>query len=132
VIVRSEANLDSSDQHIHYGNPNQLAEQIERVLAELERDGFADSSKGVFQQKKLPENDIDGLIQFLEPDLTDFEQEWQQDRRRRQSITYISGSTAFHCVWTQFRLQSPPRTRGDTHDGTGRVLQLFVPVCCDY
>ncbi|WP_425604686.1 hypothetical protein [Halobellus ordinarius] len=65
VIVGSEVDLDSIEQHIHRGNLNQLAEQIERVLAELERDEFADSFKGVFQQKELPEDNIDELIQFL-------------------------------------------------------------------
>jgi hypothetical protein len=69
VIVGSEAELDSIEQHIHRGNPNQLAEQIERVLAELERDEFADSFKGVFQQKTLPENEINELIQFLRTQL---------------------------------------------------------------
>jgi hypothetical protein len=65
VIVGAEADLDSIEQHIHRGNPNQLAEQIERVLAELESDEFADSFRGVFQQKELPEDNIDDLIQFL-------------------------------------------------------------------
>lgn len=69
VIVGSEANRDNIEQHIHRGNPNQLAEQIERVLAELESDEFADSFKGVFQQKELPEDEIDELIQFLRTQL---------------------------------------------------------------
>jgi len=69
VIVGSEADLDSIEQHIHRGNPNQLAEQIERVLAELESDEFADSFKGVFQQKDLPEDKINELIQFLRTQL---------------------------------------------------------------
>lgn len=69
VIVGSEANRDSIEQHIYRGNPNQLAEQIERVLAELESDEFADSFKGVFQQKELPEDEIDELIQFLRTQL---------------------------------------------------------------
>jgi len=33
---------------------NQLAGQVERVLAEPEREELADSSNGIFQQKKLP------------------------------------------------------------------------------
>jgi hypothetical protein len=69
VIVGSESDLDSIERHIHRGNPNQLTEQIERVLAELESDEFADSFKGVFQQKELPEDDIDELIQFLRTQL---------------------------------------------------------------
>jgi hypothetical protein len=69
VIVGSEAGLDSIEQHIHRGSPNQLAEQIERVLAELESDEFADSFKGVFQQTELPEDNIDELIQFLRTQL---------------------------------------------------------------
>ena len=69
VIVGSEAERDRIERHIHRGNPRQLAKQIERVLAELESDGFADSFKGVFQQKELPEDEIDELIQFLRTQL---------------------------------------------------------------
>lgn len=69
VIVGSEADLDSIEQHLHRGNPSQLVEQIERVLAELESDEFADSFKGVFQQKELPEDNISELIQFLRAQL---------------------------------------------------------------
>jgi hypothetical protein len=69
VIVGSEADLDSIERHVHRGNPNQLAEQIEGVLTGLESDEFADSFKGVFQQKELPEDDIDELIQFLRTQL---------------------------------------------------------------
>lgn len=65
VIVGSETELDRIERHLHRGSPNRLVEQIERVLAELEREEFADSFKGVFQQKELPENEIDELIQFL-------------------------------------------------------------------
>jgi len=65
VIVGSETDLDSIEHHIHRGNPNQLVEQIEGVLAELESDEFADSFKGVFQQRELPEDNINKLIQFL-------------------------------------------------------------------
>jgi len=69
VIVGSEADLDRIEQHIHQGDSDRLAEQIERVLAELESDEFADSFKGVFQQKELPEDNIDELIQFLQTQL---------------------------------------------------------------
>jgi len=69
VIVGSEAGLDRIEQHINRGNPSQLAEQIERVLEELESDGFADSFKGVFQQKELPEDEIDELTRFLRTQL---------------------------------------------------------------
>ncbi|WP_246988984.1 hypothetical protein [Halorientalis marina] len=69
VIVGAEATFDSAEQHIHRGNQKQLAEQIERVLVELESDEFADSFKGVFQQKELPEDNIDDLIQFLRTQL---------------------------------------------------------------
>jgi len=69
VIVGSETELDRIEQHIHRGNSGQLADQIDGVLAELESDGFADSFKGVFQQKELPEGEIDELIQFLRTQL---------------------------------------------------------------
>jgi hypothetical protein len=72
VIVGSEAELDRIERHIHRGNPSQLAEQIERVVAELESDGFADSFKGVFQQTELPEEEIGELIEFLRTQLDGF------------------------------------------------------------
>jgi hypothetical protein len=73
VIVGSEADLDRIEQHIHRGDSDQLAEQIERVLAELKSDEFADSFKGVFQQKEFPEDNINELIQFLQTQLDGIE-----------------------------------------------------------
>ena len=69
VIVGAEADLDRIERHLHRGDPERLAEQIERVLAELEREGFADSFKGVFQQKELPEEAIADLVEFLRTQL---------------------------------------------------------------
>ncbi|MEY7849085.1 hypothetical protein AB7C87_07775 [Natrarchaeobius sp. A-rgal3] len=69
VIVGSEADLDQIEHHVHRGNPEQLAEQIENVVEQLEHEGFADSFKGVFQQKALPEDEIDELIEFLRSQL---------------------------------------------------------------
>lgn len=69
VIVGAEADLDQIEHHIHRGDPERFAEQIEHVVEELERDGFADSFKGVFQQKALPEDEIDDLIEFLRSQL---------------------------------------------------------------
>lgn len=69
VIVGSEADLDQIEHHVHRGDPERLAKQIERVVEKLEREGFADSFKGVFQQKALPEDEIDELIEFLRSQL---------------------------------------------------------------
>jgi hypothetical protein len=65
VVVSSQADFDRIEQHIHRGNPEALEEQIERVLERLEKDGFEDSFKGVFQQEDLPDNEVDRLIEFL-------------------------------------------------------------------
>ena len=35
-------------------SPNQSVGQVERVLAEPEREELSDSSNGIFQQKELP------------------------------------------------------------------------------
>jgi hypothetical protein len=69
VVVGSETDLNRIEQHMRRGNQDRLAAQIERVLAELEDDGFADSFKGVFQQKELPEGEISELVRFLQAKL---------------------------------------------------------------
>ncbi len=71
VIVSSEAEFDRIERHIDRGDSDRLAEQIERVLKELEREEFADSFKGVFRQTELPEDTIDELIAFLRKYLDD-------------------------------------------------------------
>lgn len=65
VVVGSEAEFDQIERHIDRGDPDRLAEQIERVLEELESEEFDDSFKGVFRQTELPEDAIDELIAFL-------------------------------------------------------------------
>lgn len=69
VIISMEANFDRIEQHLHRGQPEQLAAQIERVLTELEAKGFEDSFKGVFQQTELPEGQIDSLTELLQHQL---------------------------------------------------------------
>jgi hypothetical protein len=65
VVVGSEAEFDRIERHIDRGDPDRLAEQIERVLEELESEEFADSFKGVFRQTELPEDTINELVAFL-------------------------------------------------------------------
>ena len=65
VIVGSNADYDRIDRHVDRGDPEKLAARIESVLDDLERDGFEDSFKGVFQQGELPTEEIDELIEFL-------------------------------------------------------------------
>lgn len=65
VVTGSEAELDRIEQHIPRGDTEKLTEQIERVLEELEREGFEDSFKGVFRQKEFLEADIEEVSAFL-------------------------------------------------------------------
>lgn len=69
VIVGSEADFDRIEHHVRRGDPERLADQIDRVADELDREGFADSFKGVFQQQTLPADEIDDLIEFLRAQL---------------------------------------------------------------
>ena len=69
VVLGSQAEFDRIEQHLHRGDPEKLEEQIEQVLGRLEKDGFEDSFKGVFQQENLPETDMDNLIEFLRTQL---------------------------------------------------------------
>jgi hypothetical protein len=69
VVLGSQAEFDRIEQHLHRGDPEKLEEQIEQVLGRLEKDGFEDSFKGVFQQKNLPETNMDNLIEFLRTQL---------------------------------------------------------------
>ena len=69
VVLGSQAEFDRIEQHLHRGDPEKLEEQIEQVLGRLEKDGFEDSFKGVFQQENLPETNMDNLIEFLRTQL---------------------------------------------------------------
>jgi hypothetical protein len=65
VVIGANTEFERIERHLHRGDPEKLAEQIERVLGELERDGFEDSFKGVFRQQELPEREIEETIGFL-------------------------------------------------------------------
>ena len=69
VVLGSQAEFDRIEQHLHRGDPEKLEEQIEQVLGRLEKDGFEDSFKGVFQQENLPETNMNNLIEFLRTQL---------------------------------------------------------------
>lgn len=69
VVVGAEAEFERIERHLHRGDPDKLADQIERVLGELDQEGFEDSFKGVFQQKRLPDGEIDAVIEFLRTQL---------------------------------------------------------------
>ena len=69
VVIGSQAEADQIEQHVHRGKPEALEEQIERVLERLEEGGFEDSFKGVFEQEKLPEGEVDALTEFLRTQL---------------------------------------------------------------
>jgi hypothetical protein len=65
VVLSAETTFDRIERHVHRGDPGKLEEQIEKILARLQTDGFEDSFKGVFQQSALPVDEIDELVSFL-------------------------------------------------------------------
>jgi hypothetical protein len=65
VVISTRAEFERVARHVHRGDPEKLAAQIERVLERLQRDGFDDSFKGVFRQEELPADAIDTLVSFL-------------------------------------------------------------------
>lgn len=73
VVVSSNAEFDQITHHIHRGESNKLAAQIDGILDQLESDRFTDSFKGVFQQEALPDDTVEILIEFLNDQLDDLE-----------------------------------------------------------
>lgn len=69
VVVGSQIEFDQIGQHLHRGKSEALEEQIKRVLERLEEGGFEDSFKGVFEQEKLPEGEVDALTEYLRTQL---------------------------------------------------------------
>lgn len=65
VIVSTRADFDRIESHLYRGDVDALDERIERTIERLEGDDFADSFKGVFQQKELPADAIAELVSFL-------------------------------------------------------------------
>lgn len=65
VVISTRTKLTRIEQHLHRGDSDSLDGQIESVLDRLQRDGFEDSFKGVFQQKKLPADAVEELVSFL-------------------------------------------------------------------
>lgn len=65
VVLSRRAEFDRIERHVHRGDPEKLAAQIEMVLDRLQEEGFEDSFKGVFQQQELPEDALDNLVSFL-------------------------------------------------------------------
>lgn len=65
VVISLRADFDRIERHVHRGDPEKLAKQVEMVLNQLEEDGFEDSFKGVFQQEELPADAVDNLVSFL-------------------------------------------------------------------
>lgn len=65
VVLSSRTELDRIERHLHRGDPERLDGQIESVVNRLQRDGFEDSFKGVFQQQELPAEAVTDLVSFL-------------------------------------------------------------------
>jgi hypothetical protein len=69
VVIGSEIDPDRIERHLHRGDSEKLAVQIERVLESLEKENFEDSFKGVFEQSDMPEADVDTVVEFLKSQL---------------------------------------------------------------
>jgi hypothetical protein len=65
VVLAGGADFDRIETHLHRGDPEKLAERIDTVLSRLTAAEFEDAFKGVFEQKAVPEQDIDTVVDFL-------------------------------------------------------------------
>lgn len=65
VVISTRANFDRLERHLHRGEAEALADQIDEIIDRLQDENFADSFKGVFQQETLPDDAIEELIAFL-------------------------------------------------------------------
>jgi len=65
VVISTQTTFDRIERHVHRGDSEKLAGQIETVLDRLQRDGFEDSFKGVFRQKSVPVEAVEELVSFL-------------------------------------------------------------------
>ncbi len=67
VISLSEnTKLNKIEKHINRGEKERLKESLERVINIIDSERFEDSYKGVFSEKKIPEEDIKRIRSFLE------------------------------------------------------------------
>jgi len=65
VVLAAGADFDRIATHLHRGDSERLAGQIDTVLERLTATGFEDAFKGVFEQQTVPEQDIDTVVEFL-------------------------------------------------------------------
>lgn len=65
VVLSTRSDLDRIERHVHRGEPEKLKGQLEMVLERLQKDGFENSFKGVFQQTEAPGDAVDELVSFL-------------------------------------------------------------------
>jgi hypothetical protein len=65
VVLAGDAEFDRIVTHLHRGDPEKLAGQIDTVLDRLTSENFADAFKRVFERQTVPEQDITAVIEFL-------------------------------------------------------------------
>ena len=65
VVISPETDYADINRHLDRGDRDALIGQIEGVVERLESENFEDSFTGVFEQRTLPEADIDEVIEFL-------------------------------------------------------------------
>lgn len=65
VVLATDADFGHVETHLRRGDTEKLQAQIETVVSRIESDGFADAFKGVFQQKAIPDENIEEVVQFL-------------------------------------------------------------------
>lgn len=66
VAVAVKSDLEQVAIHLTRGDADALNESIGRVLAEIQREQFDDSFKGVFSLQSMPDEHVDEFIAFLE------------------------------------------------------------------
>ena len=65
VVLAAGADFDRIATHLHRGNSEKLAGRIDTVLDRLTSEDFADTFKGVFERQRVPDQDIDAVVEFL-------------------------------------------------------------------
>jgi hypothetical protein len=65
VVLGREVDFHRVETHLHRGDPEKSSERIGIVIEQMTREHFIDAFKGVFQQKSVPDDDIDTVVEFL-------------------------------------------------------------------
>lgn len=65
VALSEDIDLNKIDKHLHRGNESELKDSVDKIIEIIGSERFKNSYKGVFSEKKLPEENIEKLKKFL-------------------------------------------------------------------